>query len=72
MTGSSDEPSQNVILSEASQRDAESKDLRWRKFLIPNSEFRIYSSPMNGYEKCFGGTKFSLIVRCEVQRMRLR
>jgi hypothetical protein len=27
MTGSSDEPSQNVILSEASRRDAESKDL---------------------------------------------
>jgi len=41
MTGSSGEPSQNVILSGASQRDAESKDLRERhsEFRIPNSEF---------------------------------
>jgi hypothetical protein len=43
MTGSSDEPNQNVILSEASQRDAESKDLGGRKFLIPHSSFLILS-----------------------------
>ena len=45
MTGSSYEPSQNVILSEARRRRAKSKDLRVggpRQFRIPNSEFRLH------------------------------
>ena len=43
MIGSSYEPSQNVILSEARRRRAKSKDLRVREreFLIPNSSFLI-------------------------------
>jgi hypothetical protein len=39
MTGSSNEPSQNVILSEARRGRAKSKDLRAGG--IPNSEFRL-------------------------------